>query len=103
MSKKAGNIIESFSPNLFWDVDALKLDVQKNKSYIIRRVIELGTLNDWQVIRKYYGLNTIGKEMQKVRYLDNVSLSFISLVTGINKESFRCYTLKQSTPQHLDF
>ena len=92
-----------FSNNLFWDVDVNLLDIDKNKRFIIQRAIEYGTINDWKIIKKYYGLSTIGREMQKVRHLDNISLSFISMATGIKKEDFRCYSTKQSLPRHWDF
>lgn len=94
---------QSFSPNLFWDIDASTLDLTQNKRFIIQRVLELGTLSDWKIIKELYGTHTIGREMQKVRSLDPISLSFTSLISGIKKEDFRCYTLKQSTPQHWNF
>jgi hypothetical protein len=94
---------QNFSPNLFWDIDVSTLDLTQNKRFIIQRVLELGTLSDWKIIKNLYGTHTIGSEMQKVRSLDSISLSFTSMISGIKKENFRCYTLKQSTPQHWNF
>ena len=94
---------QNFSTNLFWDIDASTLDLSKNKRFIIQRVLELGTLNDWSILKELYGTYTIGREMQKARSLDPVSLSFISMISGIKKEKFRCYTSKPSTPQHWNF
>jgi hypothetical protein len=100
----SGNAVKfSFSPNLFWDVDITALDFDKNKRYIIQRVLEYGTLSDWMIIKNFYGIDTISKEMQKVRTLDNISLSFICTIANLKKEDFRCYTLKQSQPQHWNF
>lgn len=93
----------SFSPNLFWDVNVSLLDMKKNNRFIIQRVLEYGTLSDWKIIKNCYGINQITKEMQKVRVLDNASLSFISTIANIKKETFRCYTLKQSQPPHWNF
>ncbi len=92
-----------FSPNLFWDVNISSLEMEKDKRFIIQRVLEYGTLSDWKIIKNCYGINKITKEMQKVRVLDNVSLSFISTIANIKKESFRCYILKQSQPPHWNF
>ena len=100
---KNNEILSSFSSNLFWDVFRDDLDLHKNMRFIIQRVIEYGTLSDWKLIKNYYGLTNIGEEMQKVRTLDDISLSFISAITGIKKENFRCYTTKQSIPQHWNF
>lgn len=97
------NIKECFSFNLFWDVDINDLDPDKHRRYIIQRVIEFGTLGDWNQIKEYYGLDQIGKEMKEARSLDDVSLSFLSLATGISKENFRCYSTKQSHRQHWNF
>ena len=92
-----------FSKNLFWDVDPSTLDLDKNKRFIIQRVLELGLLQDWKTIKKIYGIHTIGHEMQQIRNLDPVSLSFISMICGIKKEKFRCYTSKPSNPPHWNF
>lgn len=92
-----------FSNNLFWDTNTEKLDMERNKRFIIQRVLEYGKLKDWYYIKNHYGIDVIGQEMVKVRNLDAVTLSFISKLTGINKKEFRCYTLKQSLPQHWDF
>jgi hypothetical protein len=46
MSEK--NILpKDFSPHLFWDVDVETLDLEKHKTYVIRRAMEYGKLNDW--------------------------------------------------------
>lgn len=95
--------LHSFSPNLFWDVEVALLDMIKDKRFIIQRVLEYGTLSDWKTIKNGYGINTIITEMQQVRALDNASLSFICTIANIKKETFRCYTLKQSQPQHWNF
>ena len=93
----------SFSPNLFWDIDIDSLDLDKNKRYVIQRVLEYGTLSDWMIIKSFYGINTISKEMQQVRTLEKTALSFLCTIANLKKEDFRCYTLKQSQPQLWDF
>lgn len=96
-------MIQNFSTNLFWDVDESHLDLKNNKRFIIQRVVEYGNLQDWNIIKKFYGIPVIGEEMKKARTLDDISLSFLSMATGIKKEEFRCYTTKQSHPQHWNF
>lgn len=95
--------ITDFSPHLFWDVDRNKLDWKKNRSQIVKRVLEYGLLNDWKLIQRYYGVGQIGEICKELRSLDNKSLWFISSLTGIPKKSFRCYILKQSMPRHWNF
>lgn len=92
--------IADFSPHLFWDVDRNKLDWEKNKAQIVKRVLEYGLILDWNILQQQYGINKIGEICKELRSLDEKSLGFISLLTGMPKESFRCYILKQSIPQH---
>ena len=95
--------ITDFSPHLFWDVDRNKLDWKKNKSQIVKRVLEYGLLNDWKLIQHYYGVEQIAETCKNFRSLDERALSFIATLASVPEESFRCYTLKQSIPRHWNF
>ena len=97
------NILNSFSKHLFWDVSLNKLDLQKSKTFIIKRVLEYGLINDWNLIKNNFGLNVIGKEVKLFKDLDPKSLAFISTVCKIPLNEFRCYTTKQLTPKHWSF
>ena len=46
MSFQATLMNDRFSPNLFWDVDASTIDMDKNKRFIIQRVLEYGIRSD---------------------------------------------------------
>jgi hypothetical protein len=92
--------IKEFSINLFWDANPDELDMDSHKAYIIQRVLERGTMSDWRLIKAYYGLKTIGEEAVKFRTLDPKARTFITALTGIPKEKFRCYTYQQSMPKH---
>jgi hypothetical protein len=83
---------------LFWDVDIGELNPQKHAAQIIEKVITRGDIADWHEIREYYGLNRIAEETKKLRYLDDLTLNFVSRLFQIPKEEFRCYTMKQSHP-----
>ena len=48
---------------LFWDMDADALDVAKHRRAIISRVLNYGTLADWQWIENQYGRNAIRAEV----------------------------------------
>jgi len=92
--------ISDFSPHLFWDVVRSKLHWEKNKSFIVQRVLEYGLYKDWKLIQQQYGLKQIGELCKELRSIDDKSVNFISLLTGVPKESFRCYTTKQLMPRH---
>ena len=96
-------IINKFSKHLFWDVDRSKLDMEKYKSYIVQRVLEYGIMNDWRIIKEYYGINKIAKIASELRVLDERALSFISAIAGMPKEKFRCYREKLLNWLYLNF
>jgi hypothetical protein len=99
----SNNSITQLSSHLFWDVDRTKLDPEKNKKWLIQRVLEYGLLNDWLIIYKYYGISKIAKIAMQMKELDDKSLSFISLLSDIPKETFLCYTTKHLSPRHWNF
>lgn len=93
-------LISSLSDYLFWDVQKESVDSEKNAPYIVCRVLEYGQLSDWDVLVKKYGLDEIVRIAKGLRSLDPKSLSFISTISNTPRESFRCFTTKQSSPEH---
>ena len=96
MDKNNENKIPTFSPNLFWDINVDELDMHRNKSFIVNRVLDYGQWEDWKTILHYYGLEQIGSIAKDLRSLFPKSLAFISTVTHIPENQFRCYELLQS-------
>lgn len=90
--------IQQLSPVCFWDIDKEQFDPDQYPAHIIPRVLEYGTLNDWRLVKTYYGLDKIVEVCKKVRTLDAVSLAFICAISGTKKEDYRCYHIKQSSP-----
>lgn len=39
--------MKNFSSNLFWDIDPNNIDMEKHASFIVHRVLEYGTIEDW--------------------------------------------------------
>ena len=102
-SMSNAEIISSFSKNLFWDVAPDSIDLESNSRYIIQRVLEYGRYSDWNLILSYYGIKTISDTATSLRSLDPKAVSFISAITNIPKEQFRCYILRQSSQRHWNF
>ncbi|SRX52880.1 DUF6922 domain-containing protein [Aequorivita sp. CIP111184] len=90
--------IFDLSEHLFWDVNKADLDFEKSKEFIIHRVLEYGLMEDWELIKEIYGLETIKQTSLLFRELDAVTLSFLSAIFDIDKKEFRCYTHKTSMP-----
>jgi len=95
--------ITQLSPHLFWDVDREKVDFNKNKKWLVQRVLEYGLLEDWLLLYKYYGIDEIAQIAVQLKDIDNKTMSFISVLSKIPKEKFLCYTTRQLTPKHWNF
>lgn len=95
---KQKQIIDQFSPNLFWDVDKSQIDLDKYAGHIIQRVLEYGRMCDWHIIKSYYGIDKIVECCRQLRTLDPVALSFICCISNTNKTTYRCYSTAQSSP-----
>ena len=103
VSMSEREFIHSFSEYLFWDVDKDSIDLEANAPYVVRRVLELGQLNDWNLLKSWYGIQKIASIAQNLRTLEPKALSFISAVSSLPKESFRCFTTRPSTPTHWSY
>jgi len=91
-------------PNyLFWDIDLNSLDFNKNARFVIQRVIQKGSINNWETIKAFYGLEIIKNEILKIRDLDPLTLNFFSIYFGIQKKDFRCFTMQQSIPKLYNY
>lgn len=85
------DFVKQLSSSLFWDVDISEIDDEKNKRFIIQRVLERGTHNDWILINKKYTLQGIVQEAMQMRYLEPKALSYVAIMGNVPKEEFRCY------------
>ena len=98
VSMKNDDTINKLSPHLFWDMDRSLVNMDTCPSQIIQRVLEYGTLEDWRVVRAYYGLDKIVSECRFLRTLDPRALSFITTISHTDKSQYRCYRIRQSNP-----
>ena len=74
------------------------MDAERYSASLIQRVLEYGTLQDWRLTRDYYGMNRIVADCKKLRTLDPMALSFVCAMSDTNKEDYRCYQFRQSSP-----
>jgi hypothetical protein len=93
----------NLSKVIFWDADFEAIDWQLKAAYVIERVVNYGSSQDWKTIKQYYGMERIRVITLQLRDLAPQSLSFLSCIFDIPKENFRCYILKRSFPQHGNF
>lgn len=90
----------NISPLPFWDVKYETLDIEKDKTFIIGKVMNFGGLSDFKAVIKYYGKETIKQEVVKIPFFQKEVLSFLCFYFELNKEDFECYNRRQLMPQH---
>ena len=61
------NSIANFSQHLFWDINLNNLDFENNNKFIIKRVLDYGLINDWQIIYNYYCIKKIAEIATTIR------------------------------------
>ncbi len=84
--------VKQFSSPCFWDTDQQSFDLERYPAFIVSRVFEVGTLNDWRLLVAYYGLDRIVEVCKSLRHFDKVSLSFITAISNTSPTDYRCYT-----------
>jgi hypothetical protein len=57
------------SSRSFWDVRFEDLDFDRDKAFIIEKVMNYGIMSDFMSTLKYYGKDTIRQEIVKAAYL----------------------------------
>jgi hypothetical protein len=67
-----------FSQYLFWDSDIADIDLQRNKGYIIERVLTRGELSDFKSMLKLYSNQEIAESIIKSKQLDAKTAHFCS-------------------------
>jgi hypothetical protein len=84
-----------FSNACFFFFFYTKLDLEKNKNYIISRVVSRGGSKDELELFRYYGWEVIKSEVIKIRYLNGKILNYLSKLFDIPLENFRCYNNRE--------
>lgn len=95
--------MKNFSNNLFWDINPNDVDMEEHASFIVQRVLEYGTTEDWNYILSYYGLTRILSLALQFRSLDPKALAFLSVISKTPRENFRCYTTRRLNQQHWNY
>ena len=94
------SLAKQLTPEIFWDVNISDMDDDLHRRFIIQRVLERGTLEDFRRTRDHYTLAVMVAEAQKMRHLEPKALAFIACLGNVPEESFRCYTPPHSIQKH---
>lgn len=70
--------IGKLSPQLFWDVDQQTVDIKRNERWLVERVLQRGSWEDWLSMREVYRKRELRKLLPSLR-LDAKSENFLEL------------------------
>jgi hypothetical protein len=87
------------SREIFWDVNYDTIDWEKNYQWVICRVLDRGSLQDWKEVKRHYGTQKMLEAAKQARYLSKKTVYTLSAIFNIPLAEFRCYTLMQSQPE----
>ena len=76
------NFIPNIRKNLFWDIDFNKIDWNKNKRFVIDRILERGTPTEIEEIAKFYDIDK--NDLEKYRYNNNYKIHYLEKSKGNN-------------------
>ncbi len=88
------NLKNNLSQSLFWDVNIDDINEEIHAKFIIERVLSRGTLEDFKLIKLFYGEEKLKTLVVDIRNLDKKVLSFCVAYFDIPKTDFKCYNYK---------
>jgi hypothetical protein len=91
------------SKQAFWDVDMDKIDYKKNARYVIEKIIERGTHDDFLSVLNFYGFEKVKELALQALWLSDISINFCCTLFKVKPTDFKCYEKKQLNLQHWNF
>ena len=89
-------IKSQITKEIFWDINFNEIDFEKQKSFIIPRVMDRGTKRDVKLIWNFYGELAIKENLLKSRYLEDKTIYFFANLFSIEPQSFRAFHFKKN-------
>ena len=84
------DLIPTKIKRLFWDVDKERIDIKGHRSFIIRRIINFGNMDDVKWMLKVYTADEIIEVVKKSHGLSRKSAYFWSTYFKIPKREIEC-------------
>ncbi len=95
--------MEQFSSHLFWDIARESVNLDEHRNWLVKRVLEKGTLEDWKLLQTTYSRDGIREAVIQLRSLEKKARSFACAILGIHQTELRCFKNKSSPLTHWDY
>lgn len=83
---------------VLWDVDVENFDVERHAGFLVRRVLEWGTDEEWQILCERLGLARVESIAVGLPRLEPRAHAFCAEFFGRPPESFACFNAERSAP-----
>lgn len=95
--------IPNLSKRIFWDIDVDTLDYEKDRVYIIDKVMNYGLWEDFVALMQFYKKDIVKQEIVKSPYLKKDVINFLCFYFDLKLTDFECYTRRQSQEPHWNY
>ena len=95
--------VKELSPHLFWDVNRSTISLEKHQSWLVKRVLEKGTLEDWNALKDLLTKKQIIDVVKNLRSLEKKAASYACVAFKIEPKELRCFTENQSLSRHWNY
>jgi hypothetical protein len=84
---------------LFWDTDAAALSWHEHATFICERVLERGSLDQWNAVKARYEPEQLLTILRPSRRLSRKAVAYLSACYGAPVEEFRAWQLEEMAPK----
>jgi len=82
--------LPKFLKRYFWDVDFVKIDLEKRRVYVLKRILEYGDEEAVAWMWKNFKTEEIKDALCNFRGYSQKSANFWAFILGIEKEQVKC-------------
>ena len=91
------------SKQAFWDTNMASIDYRKNARFVVEKVVERGSHDDFINLLNFYGFEEMKHLVLKANWLSDMSINFCCTLFEVKPTDFKCYEKKQLNQQHWNF
>ena len=88
--------LPKFLEEYFWDVDFAQVDLDKNRIYILKRLLEYGNMKAIRWLRKIFKTSEIRETICSARGFSRKTANFWAVLLDIPRENILCLKKRSS-------